>query len=113
MLEADKGPIIKVATRESVLLSWRAFIALSTTAATTMGGIALAWLSDIKTSQTSMEARFHAYQLGQEARFGKIEGEVNGIKSSALVHQERLVGVEKDLRTVWQRMYDQRLLPPK
>jgi hypothetical protein len=107
----DKSPLIKAATSEHVLLGWRAVIGLMTTAAAGMGGIGLTWLSDIKSSQTSLKTEFQAYQLGQEARVGRLEGEVNGIKGSVLVHRDRLIGLEGDMRTVWQRLYDTRTAP--
>lgn len=108
MSDLGKSPVIKVATSEHVLLSWRLGVGLLTTAATTMGGVALAWLSDIRTGQVSIAKDFAAYQLGQEARLGRMEGELSGIKGSILVHRDRLIGLEGDMRTVWQRLYDTR-----
>lgn len=104
----EKSPIIRAATSEHVLLGWRAVVALLSAAGTTMAGVGLAWLSDIKTSQVSLKQEFQAYQLGQEARLGKLEGEVGGIKGSVLVHRDRLIGLEGDVRTLWQRLYDAR-----
>ncbi len=109
--EGEKNPIIKAATNEWGLLGWRSFIALVCTAATTIGGISLTYLADIKSSQASLKKDFTDYQLVQEGRLGRLEGDVSGIKGSVLVHRDRLIGLEGEVRTLWSRLYDARTTP--
>lgn len=104
----DQSKILKKATNEWTLLSWRAGVAFLSSCVAIMSSLALVWLADIRSSQSSLAQRFVDFQLVNEARLGRVEGELGQVKSSAVVHRDRLINVETDVRTLWQRLYDSR-----
>lgn len=73
------------------------------------GGCALLmtwWLLDLRTSTQEMRKDFVAFQLSEEARISKLEGQVNGVIGSIEVHRRRLDNSDNTLQTIWSRIFD-------
>ena len=106
MSEPSDSKLIKASTNEWTLLSWRAGVAI-------MSALGLAWLADIRSSQSAIVEKFTAFQLSNEARLGRVEGQLGELKGSVGVHRDRIIEVEKDVRSLWQKANDNRNQQPK
>lgn len=93
------GPIIKAATNEWVLLANRLFLSGS-------AAVIILFASGIRDDTASLKREFIAYQLTEEARISKLEGEVRSFQGTIEVHRKRLEGNDNDIRGLWSRLYD-------
>lgn len=97
--EEGEGPLIKAATNEWVLLANRLFLSGS-------AGVLLLYATGIRDDTATLKREFVAYQIAEENRLGRLEGQMHSLEGSIEVHRKRLEGNDSDIRSLWARVYD-------
>lgn len=94
-----RSKLVKAATNEYVLFFYRFVTA----------GCALVmtyWVADLRSDAKEIRRDFNLYQITEEARISKIEGQVGEIKGAVEVHRQRLSDGDADRRDLWKRVFD-------
>ena len=97
-VETD-SKIIKAATSEWTLLAFRA-------GTTIMLAIIVNYVVGTKTDLAELTKEVYNLRISQTERVAKLEGEVSQVNTTMADHRSRLSGMDGDMRTVWNRLYE-------
>jgi hypothetical protein len=99
MSDEDKSPLIKAATSEYTLLTYRTVTALCAV-------IITAYVIGTRDDVKGLSRELDAFRVAQIERLAKVEGQVGELRGSVEVHRKRLEGNDADIRSIWSRFYD-------
>lgn len=98
-MSGGDSPIIKTATNEYVLLANRVFVS-------GCAAIIVWFATGIRQDTTELKREFATYQLVNEARISKVEGQMSVIDSAIRMQTKNIETHEITIQSLWSRIYD-------